>query len=1637
MKKLLQIFAVSLLLGQPLIYNGTAVYAAEQDDTAQTELKDATSQTTTTTQEAAPNQTTATTAAAAADDADQAAEPSAAVQTLIQQIAELDLDQLTSADQEKINQLINTYNQFTTEEKNQVTNADRLTTAAAQLQQLVDHKEQLVDKTITLSVEKFVLGQGYIVEPVQVHLTQDMSYAAILDEVFAEQGIQYTHTGNTTNGFYLSGISNADNGQTKIPQVLVDFGANYGIALDDASNANFPTLQEFSYSGMAGWMYSVNNVFPGVGMSDRQAADGDVFRVQFSIVGFGADLGTGYGGSEVLTTADKTALTKRIAEINQDAAAWQSQGVAYQQAYQYAKAQLEDLTAPQTNVDQALQVLNDPTNQPEPEPDPAAQVKALIEALGVITDLSQKAQVVAARAAYEALTATEKAMIGADLLAVLTAAEQTISELEDQAAATNVIELINALPAIADLQLTDKARVDAAQAAFETLSAAQQQLVTNLDKLQAAISKLQSLDQGLNLDTAMKTAADRLNEYTNLNEWRYLAQARSGYPASEASRLVSYKALAKQILDDPDSYGRGRPWTDAERQAIGILSLGGDPANISGVNLIQLLVDNELTGTINNQIFGLIVLSSKEYEVEGRAAKLDQLIERLLGGQLMDGGWALYGNVGDIDVTGMALTALAPFKDQAKVAAAIDKGIIFLKRNMTNDADFFIASSYSDAPNANSQAQAILGLAACGEDLTSADYTKKGGKNPISRLLDFQIANGGFKRYLTDATDDMMATDQAVHGLSQFIFQQENRGVIYDFDKNPVELLPLDDDATAAQKVAELIEALPAPETLTLEDRTAVQTAASEYQLLTEAAKALVSAELRQKLTACQQQIAQLENEQQAVASVIQKLEYMQLIDQMNLWSLSYKTYVINTRTEYEALSAAQKALIKPDLIKSLEKAETIMAQLEQEEKDLQAITAAITALPEAAQLTLKDEAQVAAVETQYNELTDPVKKRIDKTLVEKLTAILERMKALKEDAAQAYKVDQQIAALPKPVDLSLADRGKVEAARADYDQLTKAQQALVKNYQALTAAEKRITELMAQQAAYTEILKETNGYVAGLFNHYEPTFTNEWLIMDLARNGYDLNSELFKTYYENVVAYLRSVNGNLHSAKYTEYSRLALALTAIGKDARDVSGYNLFDALSDFKKVTYQGINGAIFALIAVDTRQEYAFTQPAGVSEYTTREKLIAHILEHELAAGGWTLYGNTLSIDITAMALQALAPYRADAKVAAAIERGLTALSKQQNATGTFGTTATENSEEIAQVITALTALGINPTEDKRFVKEHNLIEALSSFHVKGLGFVHVLPGGNSNGGGAPGEVNGMATEQAMYALVAYDRFLNQQTALYDMNDVPTESDQAAALRVTNQINALGTITSLKQKSLVSAARNAYEGLTQKQQTMVAQAVYDKLVQSEKQIADLEAAASEAALQATADKVSQEIADLPAPAAISEQDEGQILLVRQHFNSLSKAAQQLVKNLGKLELAEQSLQALKQAAANEASGNTDTGLVLNPVTGGGPGTGNLTVIGGSQTNNTGSRAPIASVSSNPAAKTAAKAPAKTAKNTGWTFAGDEYQPAQSQAKGKKDQAKSPAPAPTAKIIEIGGIAAAGTALAAAGFWFLKKRA
>ena len=298
-------------------------------------------------------------------------------------------------------------------------------------------------------------------------------------------------------------------------------------------------------------------------------------------------------------------------------------------------------------------------------------------------------------------------------------------------------------------------------------------------------------------------------------------------------------------------------------------------------------------------------------------------------------------------------------------------------------------------------------------------------------------------------------------------------------------------------------------------------------------------------------------------------------------------------------------------------------------------------------------------------------------------------------------------------------------------------------------------------------------------------TGAGEWTVLDLARGGYyALDSQYFKDYYSRIVETVNqkaaSVNldGALHKVKSTENSRLIMALSAIGKDAASVGNWDLIKPYSTqgMKWITKQGINGPIFALIALDTHN-YPTT------DATIRQQCVDYILGKELSGGGWALSGTEADPDITAMALQALVNYKDQPEVAAAAERAFAKLSAIQKDNGGYASWGSVNSESIAQVIVATTAWGIDPDTDPRFVKNgKSAVDALLTFYVEeGRGFAHVL---ENSPGYVGGEVNGMATDQACYALVAYNRFQNGKTALYDMSDVnfPCTAHRFGAWTVT---------------------------------------------------------------------------------------------------------------------------------------------------------------------------------------------------------------------------------------------------------------
>lgn len=366
--------------------------------------------------------------------------------------------------------------------------------------------------------------------------------------------------------------------------------------------------------------------------------------------------------------------------------------------------------------------------------------------------------------------------------------------------------------------------------------------------------------------------------------------------------------------------------------------------------------------------------------------------------------------------------------------------------------------------------------------------------------------------------------------------------------------------------------------------------------------------------------------------------------------------------------------------------------------------------------------------------------------------------------APEEKKTADEVIALINAIGVVDLTKGDVIAkARAAYDALSAADKKLVTNYQTLLDAEAAYAKLVAELGKKADsVYKTTGDYLAKLGTPGVGSIGGEWMALGLARSGRTVP----EGYYDAVVKYVKDnidSNGRLNKNKATENARIILALTAIGKDVTNVDGHDLLAGLNEMSYLSKQGINGAIFTLIALDS---HSYTPVGDV----TRDKLVQAILDAQISGdGGWSLDGKNADVDMTAMAIQALAAYyKSNSSAKKAVDKGLSWLSSVQQNDGGFTSWGAANSESCAQVIVALTALGIDPAKDSRFIKNGvSVLDALCSFAVNGGGFKHLA---------TETSANGMATEQGFYALVAYYRLLNGQTSLYDMTDVKLEGVKA---------------------------------------------------------------------------------------------------------------------------------------------------------------------------------------------------------------------------------------------------------------------
>ena len=475
------------------------------------------------------------------------------------------------------------------------------------------------------------------------------------------------------------------------------------------------------------------------------------------------------------------------------------------------------------------------------------------------------------------------------------------------------------------------------------------------------------------------------------------------------------------------------------------------------------------------------------------------------------------------------------------------------------------------------------------------------------------------------------------------------------------------------------------------------------------------------------------------------------LINAIGTVTLNSKDKINAARKAYDALTYTQKQQVEN--YKKLTDAEAKYAELKKadDEKKADAVEALIDKID--AKITLDSEGAIVAARKAYNALTADQKKLVNN--YKKLTDAeydLALLKADEKDKEAAKNVEKLIDAIGT---VTLASEEKIKAAREAYDKLTDTQKALVKNYAELEQAESKLAALK-DLAEIQDAYKTTGDYLENIGTPVPGSVGGEWMVIGLIRSGRQIRNA--DAYYEAVVKFVQEnidENGRLHNAKSTENSRIILALTAMGKDVTNIGGYNLLTGLNNMEYVQKQGINGPIWALIALDSGN---YPVPVG---NVTREALIQVILDAQLADGGWALSGSISDPDMTGMALQALAPYyKKNAEVKKIVDEAIETLSMMQAADGSFASIDGSSSESIAQVVAALSALGIDADTDSRFIKNGmSALDALYAFYVQGGGFKHI----------PNGKLDGMATEQSYYALAAYFRMLDGKTTLFNMTDV----------------------------------------------------------------------------------------------------------------------------------------------------------------------------------------------------------------------------------------------------------------------------
>ncbi|PEW43501.1 cell wall anchor protein [Bacillus thuringiensis] len=272
------------------------------------------------------------------------------------------------------------------------------------------------------------------------------------------------------------------------------------------------------------------------------------------------------------------------------------------------------------------------------------------------------------------------------------------------------------------------------------------------------------------LEEAISKTSDKMLQDGIESDWVAVALSRSGKNVPIEAKLNYVKSVTEKVEKRINRFSA----TDLARTIIMMNAMSADPKNVGGHNLVQKLYESDKVNSVTGYAFALLAFDTKKYEipVESKWNRV-ALVEALLNNQHTDGGWT-YNSSGSkdsassVDVTGMVLSALAPYQERSDVKPAIQKAVAYLYNEQLQNGGF----SADGQENSNSTAQAIIGLSLV------KDVDQNRLYKAMQNLLSYQLSNGEFKWLPSDQNGNGMATEQALLALLQF---KEMGKSIYDW----------------------------------------------------------------------------------------------------------------------------------------------------------------------------------------------------------------------------------------------------------------------------------------------------------------------------------------------------------------------------------------------------------------------------------------------------------------------------------------------------------------------------------------------------------------------------------------------------------------------------------------------------------------------------------------------------------------------------------------------------------------------------------------------------------------------------------------------------------------------------------------